>query len=366
MTKPSPLVNQSNKATGMRSFARALGTALVRWGHGMDDTGSLKSTSSAAPLQAEKPKDRAWVEQFVALSGTTALDLRGVDLSGADLSNLDLSGTNFQNANLAKVSLRSAHLVGADLRNANCQNSNFLDADLRRALFYGANLHNVRFSAYSFRSCPMRFRPDWMIGDHGMARRTDEIADYHRARETVLSIARALHDQGHFDEAATFRVLALRIDRATNSPLRRARMYRREGVRWLPQWPSLVRRTLRWTGSISVDLLCVYGESVWRVLLWMTVVLLGVGPLSVLLTGGLDWPSEAAVAYFQLNSVWRQALYAYSQYVLYMFDTFTTADFSLMQPHNDVVRLFSGVLAMTGIFLTGLLGFVAGNRIRRI
>jgi hypothetical protein len=48
-----------------------------------------------------------------------------------------------------------------------------------------------------------------------------------------------------------------------------------------------------------------------------------------------------------------------------MLDTFTTADFAQLEPANDLVRLISGFLAMIGIFLVGLLGFVVGNRIRR-
>jgi hypothetical protein len=43
----------------------------------------------------------------------------------------------------------------------------------------------------------------------------------------------------------------------------------------------------------------------------------------------------------------------------------TTASFSGLQPINDAVKLTSGFFAILGIFLSGLLGFVAGNRIRR-
>lgn len=363
MTRTSQPVQQNNVGSVMRSLARAVGTALVQWSDDIGIAVLSVPTTQATPPPA-KPKDREWVEQLLASSGTTALDLQGADLSRADLSNLDLSGTSFQNANLSKARLQGTGLVGADLRDADCENCSFLDADLREALFFGANLREAQITAYSFRINPMRFRPDWRIGDHLLAISTGEIADFHRARQAVLMIARALQDQGHFDEAATFRVLAMRIDRGTSNPLRRARWYQRGG-RLRIMWPSVFRRALRWIGSISVDLLCVYGESVWRVLFWMTTILLFFGPLAVLVAGGLYWPPEAARIYLRLPQTWQQTLYAYSQYILYMFDTFTTADFSLMEPRNDAVRLVSGMLAMTGIFLAGLLGFVSGNRIRR-
>ena len=36
-----------------------------------------------------------------------------------------------------------------------------------------------------------------------------------------------------------------------------------------------------------------------------------------------------------------------------------------MQPRPGVIHLLAWVQALTGVFLIGLLGFVAGNRIRR-
>jgi hypothetical protein len=61
----------------------------------------------------------------------------------------------------------------------------------------------------------------------------------------------------------------------------------------------------------------------------------------------------------------QQQRYVYTQLLLYTLDAFTTANFAVLQPANEVARLLSGLFAIVGIFLTGLLGFVAGNRIRR-
>jgi hypothetical protein len=97
----------------------------------------------------------------------------------------------------------------------------------------------------------------------------------------------------------------------------------------------------------------------------MVALLFAIGPVLVGLLGGLEWTENTRNAYFSRPTLWQRWLYIYFQHILYMVDTFTTADFAELGPANDVVRLFSGFMAIVGIFLAGLLGFVAGNRIRR-
>lgn len=112
----------------------------------------------------------------------------------------------------------------------------------------------------------------------------------------------------------------------------------------------------------AVELLCSYGESPWRVLLWMVFVLFLLGPVLFYLFGGLE-RGGIRLQIFSSNPP-QQLGNVYLQYILYTIDTFTNADFSGLEPANDLVRLISGFLALLGIFLAGLLGFVAGNRIR--
>ena len=89
-----------------------------------------------------------------------------------------------------------------------------------------------------------------------------------------------------------------------------------------------------------------------------------IGPALISLLGGLEWTGDNRQIYQSLSTPFQRWAYAYFQHVLYMTDTFTTADFAQLEPANDLVRLVSGLMAMLGIFLAGLLGFVAGNRIR--
>ena len=134
---------------------------------------------------------------------------------------------------------------------------------------------------------------------------------------------------------------------------------------WSPQtWRFYFRHTAKWMTDWIVELVCGYGESVWRVLCSMGAILFIIGPATIWLLGGLDWTGENQQIYYTLTAPFKRRVYAYFQYVLYMVDTFTTADFAELKPVNDLVRLASGFIALVGIFLAGLLGFVAGNRIR--
>jgi hypothetical protein len=115
-----------------------------------------------------------------------------------------------------------------------------------------------------------------------------------------------------------------------------------------------------------VELLCDYGESIWRISGWIIALILFIGPALFWLFGSFEWSEGSRKVYFHnFTYRWQQHWYTYYQLLLYTIDTFTTASFAEIKPANAFVRLSSGILAMTGIFLVGLLGFVAGNRIRR-
>jgi hypothetical protein len=96
----------------------------------------------------------------------------------------------------------------------------------------------------------------------------------------------------------------------------------------------------------------------------MAVLLFIVGPILLSSLGGIAWTKELTHEYFELSS-WDRFWLWYRTYLLYTLDTLTTANFSGLQPINDAVKLASGFFAIAGIVLAGLLGFVAGNRIRR-
>ena len=121
----------------------------------------------------------------------------------------------------------------------------------------------------------------------------------------------------------------------------------------------------KFLSDVVVEWLCDYGESVWRVIGWMAGLLFILGPFVFSRLGGFVWRQDLVGNYYALSSAWDRFWFSYRLYLLYTLDTFTTSSFSGLQPINDAVKFASGFFAIAGIFLAGLLGFVAGNRIRR-
>lgn len=314
-----------------------------------------------------KSTNRSDVEQMVITS--KIVDLRQKDLSDLDLSDLDLKEANLSGANLSRVKFARTNLEGANLRGSICEDTNFLDAKLRNALFHNADLRGARFSSYSFRTYYRgRFRIKWEIGDVRLANLTGKIEDYHKAREACLSISQNLYRQGNFSDASVFRVAAMRANRKTRSPIKRFKRHRELRRGYFVTLTGFVRNSIRWLGLIIPDALCVYGESVWRVVIWIIFILLGLGPFAIFISGGLNWSNapEQTQILLQIDNPLVQSIYFYFQYLLYVIDSFTTTDFSVLEARNDLVRFVSGLIAFIGIFFAGLLGFVAGNRIRNM
>ena len=181
---------------------------------------------------------------------------------------------------------------------------------------------------------------------------------YGEAKRGYLALKQNFEDLGDYDAASKAYRKERRMEKL--EAYQRARAAFQERKLWLA-----FARGAKAAGDLLVELLCDYGESVWRVIAWMLALIFVAGPALVALLGGLYWTGDNYSTYYRLTSPLLRWLYACWQYVLYILEAFTTAGFAEMKPVNDFVRLVSGLIAMSGIVLAGLLGFVAGNRIRR-
>jgi uncharacterized protein YjbI with pentapeptide repeats len=279
-------------------------------------------------------------------------DLRGADLRGAQLQNVDLydaylEGAELEDANLQGASLLMAHLQGANLRGAilcqaNLGEAHFEGADLRDSRLEGVNLS----MAASIRDIQLKGahldRTNIRQADLGERIHEEDQGKYEDARQVYLALKQNFSSLGEHAAARWAYLRERRMEKLES---------RRKG-----DWLKVLRDSF-------VEYLCDYGESIGRVLLWMAVLLLLVGPL-VFYVLPMDWPDNVRSEYFSRSPPWRQ-LYGYFQVLIYTLDTFTTASFSELRPNSDLARLVSGVMALVGILLTGLLGFVVGNRIHR-
>ena len=131
------------------------------------------------------------------------------------------------------------------------------------------------------------------------------------------------------------------------------------------KWREASASYFKFYSDILVEWLCDYGQSVWRVAGWMAALLFIIGPFLLSGLGGIVWSENLYRQYSALPSAWHRLWFWYYHYFLYSFNVLTTANFSDLRPINDAVKLASGLLAIVGVVLAGLLGFIAGNRIRR-
>lgn len=345
-----------------------------------------------------------WDEESETRIGANLLgvNLQGAKLGGADLRRANLGHANLQGAGLVvaklqKASLLYANLQGAILWSANLQGAFLIHADLR-----GADLDDADLQGADLRSADLRgvdlldVETGGLQGiklyraklDHtrlkkeqlGPAIGDEQVGEYREARDAYLALKQNFEGLGDYEAANWAYIKERKMEKACSALWRARRFYGVEqlGDTWLlddifkhklPAYHPRVswffaRHFFKWLGDWVVEVLCGYGESFGLVLWWMAFLLFVAGPLLLGRPGLLDWPKANYDAFFSL-SVPRRYGYAYLQQLLYVLDAFTTANFAELQPANIFGRLCSGLIALVGIFLTGLLGFVAGNRIRR-
>jgi len=275
-------------------------------------------------------------------------NLEYANLQGTNLQYTNLQGANLQHANLQGTNLQQANLRGAYLQHADFQRATLIASNLQGANLQEAKLQDVDLSAVENIS-NIYVSGAW-LGKNRMRREQlgDAIGeeledDYLAAKNGYLALKQNFDDLGDYDAASW--------------------AYRKE--RRMEKLEALQRgKYFKFFKDIIVEWLCDYGESVWRVIGWMAALLFIVGPVLFSSLGGIVWTQDLSHQYFALSG-WNRLWFWYYHYLLYTLDTLTTGSFSDLHPINDAVKLASGFFAVAGIVLAGLLGFVAGNRIRR-
>lgn len=329
------------------------------------------------------------------MANLAGADLRGADLRRADLhsSNLregDLSGANLESARLVKAflyaaNLRGVRMVGADVRDAYFKLANLQRADLRGldlisaeslegAYFHGAKLQGVDVT---------RRHLGEVVGE-------ERDGEYLLAMDAYRALKNSFRDSGRYDDAGWAYVRERMMERMTHHPKLARRYYsasavltplygknlaergpgahaqdrlgrptaptRRRGrrVEQVARWSYFyLKHTGKWLADWVVEAVCGYGESVVRVL----ATLLGLWFIAALwyrVCWGVIGSDGASVTGF-------------GDYLLYSLAGLTTTSFDHLRPrlHVGWVPLVTAIEALLGIFLTGLLGFVLANRIRR-
>ncbi len=199
----------------------------------------------------------------------------------------------------------------------------------------------------------------------GLAIGEELAGEYRGARDAYLALKQNFEDLGDYEAASWSYIKERQMEKACSAPWRARGIYGRTELgdtsehrmpAWHPRvWWFYTRHTLKWLSDLFIEYLCGYGESIGRVLFWMFASFFGF-----------------AAYYWRIGGVWlvepngeAKVATSFWHYLIYSLGAFTTTEFARFQAADDQVRMVTAIQAIIGIVLAGLLGFVAGSRIRR-
>ena len=311
-------------------------------------------------------------------------DLKGAHLVNAGLQGAVLLSANLEGANLASTDLQgacllSANLQGAKLSSTNLQEAQFDGAHLQGTVMMWANLQGARLHGANLQGAFLQYshleKVDFFVGkslegayfynaflDNTRMRREqlgkaigEELREkYDWAKEAYLALKNNFAEIGRYRDESWAYVKERQMGKMMHHP-RLARVYYRDELpenpnAWRLAW-FYIRHTAKWLTDWFVELLCSYGESLWRVLAWMLLVIVGFAAYYQVSHAVVTSSQDAA------TSLW--------DHLIFSLGAFTTLQPARLQAARPGVELLTTVQAIIGISLAGLLGFVAGNRIRR-
>lgn len=261
--------------------------------------------------------------------------LAGVDLSGADLSGATLQKANLKNAKLRGVNFEGATLTGTDLGSAD-----LTDANLPRVNLSSCNLRHARMSGAWLEKT--WFRQDQLGGALG-----EEVAqEYEAARQGYLNLEQNFRSIGNPEAASWAYRRSRRMGKLHERRLAALAIRRRDWRRAVPQ--------LLYAASDSfVEWLCDYGDGLLRVVRAYAL---------CVMTFALVYGATGALTYEDGSPARNPVLLlAYSWLSM---ATSGSPDLG-MKPAGPYMLYLDSLQYTLGVVLTGLFGFVLGNRIRR-
>lgn len=282
----------------------------------------------------------------------TEANLQEAVLTEAKLSGADLTHSDLKNARLGRADFESAILKGADLQGASLEGANLRGAVLKNAKLHGlvlsgSDIRHVFISGAWLDKCQLE--QEQFGGAIG-----EEIAgEYEDARKGYLALERNFIELGDPDAASWAYRKRRRMQKL--AARKRARLALKSR-----KWGRSVANYMRYLSDQLVEWLCDYGESINRVLASLLVVYLAF-TLIYGLTGSVVRVQETPDGAIKSPTSNLLDLLIFS---LLAMTTSGSPAVGLM-PSSEMVHALTGIQALLGIALTGLLGFVLGNLIRR-
>jgi len=277
-------------------------------------------------------------------------DFRGATLKEADLSRADLTGANFRGAILGKAGFAGAKLRGADLRRSAVAGADFSDADLRDARLQGLDLTGSLMTGVRLSGARLE-KARFSQSQVGQAVGEELAGEFDEARKAYLALERLFQEMGDPDAASWAYRRKRRMQK--HDALARARAATAKGDR-----RAATKAYIAFASDQGVEWVCDYGESLTRILYTMLIVYLAF-TLFYGLTGGVvrSKPSPDGIPTPVHNPI---------DLAIFSFLAMTSNNPpSGLEASHALIHLLNGVQTLIGVGLTGLLGFVLGNLVRR-
>ena len=308
--------------------------------------------------------------RFADLSGAA---LEGSDLSDADLWGARLDGADLTGARLLGAALPEVKACGTDFTRADLRRANLTNTDLRRSCLADADLRDAQVTDAQLDGADLSgaWLQDVDLSRCSLVGCSWNLARLDRTRFEQRQLgAMTGEERDRKWDAAAGAYLALERNFANLGAVeasswaygRRRRMQKRvagqgAAVAWRERrWAAAARSGASYAGDTLVEWSCGYGESIGRVFATLFVSF-GAFVALYALTGAVTRSSGGApvvtrrfidLAVFSMEAM-----------------TNTQASSADLRPSDTLSLFLTGAQTLVSIFLTGLLGFIAGNRIRR-
>lgn len=274
----------------------------------------------------------------------TESDGQRADFGGADLRGSFLNRANLSSAGLVRADLRESDVTGTNLENADLHDARLDELDLTRC----ASIAHVHLHRASLRGT--RLEREQLGGRIG----EEAAGAFDLARRGYLALERCFVDLGEPEASRWAYRKRRRMQKQESRKQARAAWRER-------RFGEAAGHAAVYAGDQLVEWVCDYGESVPRVLasmLFLDVAFMLIYGLTGSVVQVASAPGGATVRTPTTNLV---DLAVFSLLAM----TTSGSPAVALQPRNELVHFLTGLEALLGIGLTGLLGFVVGNRIRR-
>ena len=278
------------------------------------------------------------------------INLDGINLSWAVLTRTDLSDSSLRNADLRGAKLEHVDFIDADLSNAFLWDASLDSAVLDGATLQGANIFGARFvdstiCKENIGDSVIQESPEYSLRDE--MRMAPERNRFWQASKIYRHLKATFDGNGLYENASW----AYRRARKMEKHLA---IYHMTEAWKTKQWGKVATNFRKIVSDSFVEILSDYGESPRHVLFSIIFLWVGFAVIYGLLSGVID-SSIAVVTHNPID------LLAFS------LGTMTTVDAVGLSANNILVMRFLMPLeTLFGIALTGLFGYVLGNRINRI